>query len=282
MKQKLTMKKINTWRQQLQEILRMDKKQDELVPKGQKKRLKKLAQEVGASTRGIGYHSDGRPYGYPASIAELIDNINQALQTTTSIKNSEYTRQSVYATRRSVYITIVAVAVSIAALVASIYFSAKNVSVAQEANRLNSTSLKNSYIPWLQVTSVKASLLDSNRVEIVHGCQNYTNAPALDLYIKYTISDSVSMVGESPTYISNPLMPNYEGNFNCIFTSLNQANRLIEKLNSGESSVRFDIYFKDVFGHSIVVHQETKRIDGKFRITSYKVDGIDNLFEEIE
>jgi hypothetical protein len=135
------MKKVNTWRQQLQEIVQMDKKQDELGPKDQKKRLQELAQEVGASTRGIG-HSDSRPYGYDASIAELIDNINQTIQTATSIKNCEYTR-------RSVYITIVAVVVSIVALLASIYFSAKNVLVAQEANRLSSTSLKNSYIPWL-------------------------------------------------------------------------------------------------------------------------------------
>ncbi len=268
MSQKLTMKKINTWRQRLQEIIQMEKEQDELVPKGQKKRLQELAQEVGASTRGIGYHKDGNPYGYPAIIAELIDNINQALQTATFIVNCKYARRACYITLAAVIVTILASTISI--------------SVAKKANKITFASLQNSYTPWLQVTSVKASLLDPNRVEIVHGCQNYTNAPALDLYIEYTISDGVSIVGESPTYISNTLMPNYEGNFNCIFTGLNQANRLIEKLNSGESSVRFDIYFKDVFGHNIVVHQETKRIDGKFRMTSYKVDGINFLFEEIE
>ena len=134
--------KIEDWRQQLQEILRMDKEQGELVPKNQKKRLRKLAQEVGASTRSVGCDSYGKPFGYDASIAELIDNINLAIQTATSIKNSEYTRQSVYATRRSVYITIAAVAVSIAALAVSVYFSKKNVPVAQESNNITRGSLE--------------------------------------------------------------------------------------------------------------------------------------------
>jgi len=115
--------------------VRMEKKQGELVPKNQSKRLQELAQEMGASTRAIGCHPDGTPFGYDASIAGLIDNINQAIQTATSIKNSEYTR-------RSVYITIVAVAVSMLALVASIYFSAQNVSVAQEANKFTRDSLE--------------------------------------------------------------------------------------------------------------------------------------------
>jgi len=128
MSQKRTTKKINTWRQQLQEIVRMNKKQGELVPENQSKRLQELAQEMGASTRSVGYHPDGRPFGYDASIAELIDNINQAIQTATSIKNSEYTR-------RSVYITMAAVAVSIAALAASIYFSL-------EANKFTRDSLE--------------------------------------------------------------------------------------------------------------------------------------------
>jgi len=270
MSQKLTMKKINTWRQQLQEILRMDKKQGELVPENQSKRLQELAQEMGASTRGIGYHSDGRPFGYDASIAELIDNINQAIQTATFIVSCKYARRACYITLAAVIVTILA--------------STSGILVATRANKITLASLQNSYTPWLQVTFVEALPLDINHVEIVHGCQNYTNAPALDLYIKYTILNGVSMVSESSTYVSNPLMPNYEGRFNCIFTTLNQdqTRRLLEKLDSGEYSIRFDIYFKDVFGHNIVVHQETKRIDGKFRITSYKVDGINYLFEEIE
>ena len=39
---------------------------------------------------------------------------------------------------------------------------------------------------------------------------------------------------------------------------------------------------KDFFGNNIVVHQETKCIDVKFCITKFEVDGINNLFEEIE
>lgn len=271
------MKKINTWRQQLQEIGRLHIEQDESVSgPSQKEQLQELAKEVGASTRGIGYHPDGKPYGYPASIAELTDNINQAIQTATIVKNSADTR-------RSVVITIVAVAFSFVAVVASIYFSQRNVSIAEKANRLSSIALENSYIPWLQVTSVGAVLLDSNRFKITHSCRNYTNAPALDLCIKYNIiSDGVPKASESPTYVSNPLMPNYEGEFNCIFTSPNQAGDLMAKIKSGGASVRFDINFKDIFGHNIVVHQETKHIDGKYRITSYEVDGIDDLFKEIE
>jgi len=270
MSQKLTMKKIDTWRQRLQEILWMEKKQGELVPKNQSKRLQELAQEMGASTRGVGYHSNGGPFGYDASIAELIDNINQTLQTATFIVNCKYARRACYTTLAAVIVAILASIISISA--------------ARKANKITLASLQNSYTPWLQVTSVKVLPLDINHVEIVHGCQNYTNAPALDIYIKYTILNGVSMVSESPTYVSNPLMPNYEGRFNCIFTTLNQdqTGRLLEKLDSGECSIRFDIYFKDVFDHNIVVHQETKRIDGKFRITKYEVDGIDNLFEEIE
>lgn len=115
MSQKLTMKKINSWRQRLQEIMQMDKEGGELVPQKQKRLLQELAQEMGASTRGIGFCSeDGRPFGYDASIAELVDNINRTLQTATSIKNSEYTR-------RSICITLMAVVVAIIAL----YFSAR-------------------------------------------------------------------------------------------------------------------------------------------------------------
>ena len=203
-----SMKQINTWKEELQGIVQMSKEEEELVPKGQKEKLQKLAQKVGASTRGIGYHPDGNPFGYDASIAELIDNIHKALQTLTFIKNCEYAR-------RAVYIAMVAV-------IASVLFSIISTSVAMKANRISSASLKNTYIPWLQITSLKASMLDPNRVEIVHGCKNYTNAPALDLKIKYSVSNA-SIVGESPKYVSNPLMPNYEGNFNCIFTGPNQA-----------------------------------------------------------
>lgn len=158
------MKKINTWRQQLKEIMLMEKKQGELVPENQSKRLQELAQEMGASTRAIGYHPDGIPFGYDASIAGLIDNINQAIQTATSIKNSEYTR-------RSVYITIVAVAVSMLALVASIYFSAQNVSVAQEANKFTRDSLE------LQRNEFKLR----NRPYLAIHSYNFSNREYVDL-----------------------------------------------------------------------------------------------------
>lgn len=135
MGKKLTMKEINTWRQELQEIAQMNKGQDDLVPKSQKERLRKLAQEAGASTRSIGCHEDGKPFGYDASISELINNINQAIQTATSIVNGRYTR-------RSVYVAVGAVIVAVFTSLASCYFSNKAISTAQQANEMTHDSLE--------------------------------------------------------------------------------------------------------------------------------------------
>jgi len=265
MSQKLTMKKINNWRQQLQEIMQMDENQDELVPKGQKKRLQDLAQEVGASTRGIGYHPDGKPFGYDASIAELIDNINQAIQTATSIKNSEYTR-------RSVYIIIVAVAVSIVALVASIYFSVKNVSVAQEANKITRDALQSRYVPWVSVTKVETSVGDANNFLIAIEYKNFSDAPALNLAIKYNILGE-KMNSQINLYESDALMPNQESKTGSHGMAKDgRARQIVDKLKKGESAVEFIISYEDIFGRRIKVRQVRRWSYGGFRNTAYEVE----------
>jgi hypothetical protein len=276
MSQILSKKQIDAWQEQLQQINQMIREENELIPKGQKGRLQKLAREVGASTRGISYDQNGNPYGRDASVSELNDNIHQTLQTLISIRNSEYTR-------RSVYFAMIAVIVSFIAVIASIYFSITSTSTAQEANRLSAISLQNLYIPWLQITSIKTFWSEPNGIEIVHKCRNFTNAPALNLNIKYSISD-VSVIGESPTYGSNLLMPNNEENFNCIFnmSNRNKAMDLLQRLNDGKSFIRFEVNFKDLFGRNYVVYQEYRWIDGTFRMTKYEVGGIGGFIKGVE
>lgn len=257
-----TMKKIHTWRQQLQEIMRMDKNQDELVPKDQKKRLQELAQEVGASTRGIGYHQDGKPYGYPASIAELIDNINQALQTSTFIVNCKYARRACYITLAAVIVTIIVSSISI--------------SVAKKANKITFDTLQSRYVPWVNVTKVETSVGDTNNFIIAIECKNFSDAPALNLNIKYNILGE-KMKSQENLYESDALMPNQESKTGAhAMVEDGRARQIVDKLKKGESAFEFIISYEDIFGRRIKVRQVRRWSYGDFRNTAYEVEFLGN------
>lgn len=147
----------------------------------------------------------------------------------------------------------------------------KAIETSQVANELARESLQNSYIPWLQITSIKPQVLDPNHLVITCVCRNFSNAPALNLDIRYNVSD-IPPSSYSTTYDSDALMPNQTGQYRCTVTGQNRADSWLEKLNSGESSVGFDINFKDVFGRKFVVHQKRRCIDGNFRMTEYKFE----------
>lgn len=257
-----TMKKIHTWRQQLQEIMRMVKNQDELVPKDQKKRLQELAQEVGASTRGIGYHQDGKPYGYPASIAELIDNINQALQTATFIVNCKYALRACYITLAAVIVTIIASSISI--------------SVAKKANKITSDALQSKYVPWVSVTKVELEVGDANNFMIAIEYKNFSDGPALNLDIKYSILGE-KMNPQQNLYESDALMPNQEGKAGGQgMVKDGRARQIVDKLKKGESDVEFIISYEDIFGRRIKVRQVRRWSYGGFHNTAYEVEFLEN------
>jgi hypothetical protein len=122
--------------------------------------------------------------------------------------------------------------------------------ISRDANKIAFTSLKNSYVPWLRITGIEASVIDANNIEIKYVCKNVANGPALNLYI------TVVIFGKSTTeklYDSEALMPNSEGNYSS-YVNLHGSYRpkdIIEKLKQGESPIIFDVCFEDIFGREI-------------------------------
>ena len=150
---------------------------------------------------------------------------------------------------------------------------------AQDANKLNLTSLRSSYVPWLQITSIRPSTLDSNRVEIAYTCKNFANAPALNLDVHYTV---FGMSSSDASYTSDALMPGQEAELRCTLEKgKNQAEALLGQLKDGTASIGFEIHFTDIFSRKFVVSQERKCIDGKYRMTQYQFDGLDDLAKPI-
>lgn len=78
------------------------------------------------------------------------------------------------------------------------------------ANKLAFESLRSPYIPWLKVVSMEPpAILDSNHFEINFYCKNFSNAPALNLDIKYNLLGSGETISSQTTsYDTVALLPN--------------------------------------------------------------------------
>ena len=145
----------------------------------------------------------------------------------------------------------------------------------QVANKITFDALQSRYVPWVSVTKVEASVGDANNFLISIEHKNFSDAPALNLDIKYNILGE-KMNSQINLYESDALMPNQEGKTGGhAMVEDGRARQIVDKLNKGESAVEFIISYEDIFGRRIKVRQVRGWSYGDFRNTAYEVEFLD-------
>jgi len=144
-----------------------------------------------------------------------------------------------------------------------------------KANKITFDALQSRYVPWVNVTKVETSVGDPNNFIIAIECKNFSDAPALNLDIKYNILGE-KMKSQENLYESDALMPNQESKTGALAAVKNgRARQIVDKLKKGESAFEFIISYEDIFGRRIKVRQVRRWSFGNFRNTAYEVEFLD-------
>jgi hypothetical protein len=117
---------------------------------------------------------------------------------------------------------------------------------------------------------------DANTVTIECAFKNFGNGPALKLNTNYTALGTHS----PPVERIDAIMPGHSVAMQVTLKRKGDAGALMKQLHRQGATFLAETTCEDAFGIRLSFREQRECIDGKFRMHSYKVDGLAGLLED--